>query len=365
MRIAFVTNNYTPYSGGVVSSIQATVAELQAQGHEVCVITLSFLLAHNDDPSWVQRIPSVIRFRYKQNHCAIPWRPSFHMQRCLEQFEPDVMHVHHPFLLGPIAMRWAKKNGIKTVFTHHTLYEQYSHYIPLIGRLLKPFIQPSVVRFCRRLDQIIAPSSAVKQLLTAKGISRVTVIPSPLLPLFSEQPFIKKSFKKPYQLLYVGRFGKEKNIPFLFELLKKLPKEYELTLVGYGSETDRLIRCAYEEYAFAKERVRFIIKPTKNELKNLYNRALFFTFPSHSDTQGLVLAESMACSTPVIAVDGPGQRDIIDGKNGTIVSDADAMMNALESIHAAQYENMQRDAYETAQRYRVKSLVKKLVALYQ
>ena len=365
MRIAFVTNNYTPYSGGVVSSIQATVAELQKQGHEVCVITLSFLPLHRDDPSWVHRIPSLVRFQYKQNHCAIPWRPGCHMQRYFEQFKPDVLHLNHPFLLGPIAVRWAKKNGINTVFTHHTFYEQYSHYIPLVGRLLKPFIQPYVIRFCRRVDQLIAPSSAVKQLLSTHGVSQVAIIPSAILPIFSKQPFIKKDLKEPYRLLYVGRFAKEKNISFLFELLKKLPEEYELTLVGYGSETERLMRAAYEQHAFSKQRVRFIIKPPKNELKNLYSRAHFFTFPSQTDTQGLVLAESMACSTPVIAVDGPGQRDIIDGSNGLIVSDTDAMANALQSIHAAQYENMQRDAYETAQRYRVEQLVKKLVALYQ
>ena len=99
MRIFFVTNTYTPYSGGVVQSITALVDELRKQGHEVFIITLTFLDKHND-PEYVIRIPCPIRFMYKKNHMAIAWRPTYNIQSLIERYKPDIIHIHHPFLLG-------------------------------------------------------------------------------------------------------------------------------------------------------------------------------------------------------------------------------------------------------------------------
>ena len=75
MRIAFVTNNYYPYSGGVVSSIDALAEQLRKQGHEVFIITLDFLGKKHNNPAGVIRVNCPIKFRYKNNHMAIPWRP--------------------------------------------------------------------------------------------------------------------------------------------------------------------------------------------------------------------------------------------------------------------------------------------------
>ena len=55
MRILMVTNNYSPYAGGVVSSINATVEALQKQGHQVTLVTLDFLGKAHADPAWVKR----------------------------------------------------------------------------------------------------------------------------------------------------------------------------------------------------------------------------------------------------------------------------------------------------------------------
>lgn len=362
MRIAFITNNYTPYSGGVVSSIQATVQELQKQGHEVCVITLSFLKSHNDDPAWVHRVPSFIRFCYKQNRMAIPWFSNYYVSKLLDTFQPEVVHVHHPFLLGCSAVRWAERKNIKTVFTYHTLYSDYVHYVPLPSWIVKRVVQRLVSTFCKTVDHIIVPSNTIQKRLSKQGMV-TKVLPSGLQEQFSRQPFMKKEFKKPYQLLYVGRFTKEKNIPFLFDVLIQLPETYKLTLVGYGECTESLKWEAYKR--FSNERVAFVIKPEKERLIKLYCKAYLFLFPSQTDTQGLVVAESMACSTPVIALDGPGQRDTVNGKNGIIVSTAGQMVQAILSIDSSKYDEMQRAAYQTAKRYEPAQLVTELISLYR
>ncbi len=367
MKILFVTNNYTPYAGGVVSSINATVKALQEKEHLVLLVTLDFLGAAHTDPAWVRRIPSHMRFQYKKNHMALPRSARRHLKKIITEMNPAVVHVHHPFLLGPIAVRIAKKRGIKTVFTYHTLYEEYAHYVPLPQFLTKPIVTQLVLSFCKKVDQIIVPSSALENYLHEQAIENTTVLPSGLKEQFIEQPFKQKMLKKPYQLLYVGRFAPEKNIPALLEVMDQLPPEYELTLVGYGDYYDELKTYAYEKLHLSGKRVRFIIKPDQKKLVELYRSAHLFLFPSQTDTQGLVVAEAMACSTPVLALDGPGQRDIIQqGKNGFIITDTKAMGERVLSLVAdqKQYEFLQKNAWDTGQSYDPTKLVTQLEQVY-
>ncbi len=366
--IVFVTNNYTPYSGGVVSSINATAKQLQKLGHTVYIIAPSFFASHQDDPKYVIRIPSLVRFRYKQNHMAVPWLAQHYVTKFLEQIKPDVVHVHHPFLLGPIAVRWAKKRSVKTVFTYHTMYEAYVHYVPLPAWLIQPIVCKRVVRFCKSVDQIIVPSYGIQKYLADHTITNTAVIPMGLQERFSVHSFLQNALEKPYQLLYVGRFTKEKNISFLLDVVATLPDCFQFTLVGYGAYIDNLRQYAYQTLNISVDRVRFIIKPDKQTLVDLYRNAHFFLFSSCTDTQGLVLAESMACSTPVIALDGVGQRDIIcEGQNGFLVADQEDMRNKIMAAvgDVELYTKLQRAAWQTAQRYHPEEIVKAVVALYE
>ena len=268
MRIFFVTNNYTPYTGGVTSSITAITDGLRGRGHEVFIITLDFLGSAHNDPHYIIRIPCPIKFLYKKNHMAIPWRPTHAIFQLLKEYNPDIVHVHHPFLLGVSALRAARKIGIPCVFTYHTLYEQYAHYVPLPSLYSKPLIQSAVRHFCNKVDNIIAPSNTVKHSVQTQHITTpISVIPSPLRPLFftntnkSPRPPLTN---RPFQLIVVSRFVPEKNIPFVFGVFKHLPATMQLTLVGYGSDYEALKITAFNTLQLPRERVRFVHKPTNH-----------------------------------------------------------------------------------------------------
>lgn len=365
--IAFVTNNYTPYSGGVVSSINATVAQLRKRGYKVYIICPDFLGSTQQDAQGVIRLPGVFRFTYKQNPMVVPWRWKYHLYRVLNELKPTVVHVHHPFLLGSTAAHWAKKNQIKTVFTYHTIYEQYLHYIPLPRWFLAPLVRKHVLSFCRAIDHVVVPSGGMKDYLAAHQIDS-SVIPSGIEHYFLKNPYVKKELRAPYQLLYVGRFVREKNIEMLFQVMSMLSSSFHLTLVGYGEHGAYLQRYAYEQCNLSSDRVRFVIKPDKQTIAEYYAKAHLFLFPSSSDTQGLVLTESMACSTPVIALDGVGQRDCIQhGHNGFLVSDTNQMASVIKSIVADNelYAMLQHHAWQTAQAYDPEKLIERLMALYE
>jgi 1,2-diacylglycerol 3-alpha-glucosyltransferase len=371
MRIFFVTNNYTPYSGGVVQSITAITDALRKQGHQVFIITLDFLGKKDNEPDYVIRIACPVKFKYKQNYMAAPWRPIDAINKLIEQYKPDIIHVHHPFLLGTSALRAARKHNIPCVFTHHTLYEEYAHYVPLPPVLVKPLIRTMVLQFCTQVDAIIAPSTHVKEYLLSHHIATpVTVISSPLRELFTEKKLLpsKKQDANFFDLLFVGRFVPEKNIPFLFEVMHLLPDNFRLTLVGYGSDEEKLKTIAFKTIKNTQARVQFIHKPEDNALLERYRNADLFIFPSHTDTQGIVLAESMSQGVPVIALDGPGQRDSIKNNiNGFIIKDAaDAAEKIITIAHnPLLQQTLCIGAHTTAQQYHAQCVVEQLVTMYQ
>ena len=132
------------------------------------------------------------------------------------------------------------------------------------------------------------------------------------------------------------------------------PKKFTLTIVGYGDQEQAIRDYAYQTLKLSPEHVTFVIKPKKIELVRLYHDADLFLFPSTSDTQGLVLAESMAAGTPVVAIEGPGQRDIIqNGVNGFLVESGSQMVETVRNIFADKnlFAMLRAGASETARNY--------------
>ncbi|MDP3889097.1 MAG: glycosyltransferase, partial [bacterium] len=287
LRILFVTNNYTPFSGGVVTSINATADQLRAMGHKVFIVTLNFLGKQHVDPYYVLRVPCPIRFMYKKNHMAIPWRSDSYLLRQINIIKPDVIHVHHPFLLGSSAVKIARSLNIPVFFTYHTMYEKYLHYIPLPQILTRAFVMRHVRKFCQKVDGIVVPSTQIKHYLRDHDIKvPIEVIPSPVRSFFLMHDGIQKRKSKPFHLLTVSRFRKEKNLPFLLDVVARLSsKDFIFTLVGFGSEYNALRKYAYQKLKLSPDNVQFVYAPEMDDLQRLYQDAHLFLFSSKTDTQ--------------------------------------------------------------------------------
>jgi glycosyltransferase involved in cell wall biosynthesis len=126
VRIGLFTNNYLPFCGGVTISVETLRRGLEACGHEVWTFAPRFPGAVDEAPRIV-RFPSVPAGTYPEFTLAVPWAPRF--ARLVQSLDLDVYHAHHPFLLGPAARRWARRAGRPLVFTYHTRYEKYAHYV--------------------------------------------------------------------------------------------------------------------------------------------------------------------------------------------------------------------------------------------
>ena len=127
MHIAYFTNAYLPVVNGVVRSVQSFRDALSALGHNV------FIFAQEDD--YEDTEPFI--FRYPSLNLPLPGDipPALPVSPFVDQLLPklklDVIHTHHPFLLGQTAAGKARDLNLPLVFTFHTQYHEYTHYIPL------------------------------------------------------------------------------------------------------------------------------------------------------------------------------------------------------------------------------------------
>src|SRR6185503_14752465 len=149
---------------------------LERRGHEVWLFAPRFP-GYTDDTPRVIRVPSVPAATYPEFALAIPWGPR--LARRVRALGFDVFHAHHPFLLGPAARRFARRAGRPLVFTYHTNYEKYAHYVPLKRALVEAAALGLSTRFAARADAVIAPSALVRDQLRARGVTGpVAVIPT-------------------------------------------------------------------------------------------------------------------------------------------------------------------------------------------
>jgi glycosyltransferase involved in cell wall biosynthesis len=240
-----------------------------------------------------------------------------------------VIHTQTPFLLDINAIAWAKKMGCPLVHTYHTLFESYLHYVSFIPRRLSLAFTEAFSRwYCHKMDLVVAPSTQMKEVLDRYRIKTpIEVIPTGYkADIFKPVP--AEGFRQKYDiredaplLLFAGRVAKEKNIPFLFEVLKKVRERLPdtvLFIAGDGPAHKELVQLAEKEGL--SEAVRFPGYFAQEDLATCYAAADIFVFASVTETQGLVVIEAMAVGTPVVAISEMGIAEVMaTGQGGYAV----------------------------------------------
>lgn len=366
LRIAHITNNYTPFKGGVVQAIKAIVGQQEQQGDSCLIVTLDFAEHDAQERFNVSKVPTFFKCTYAENQIAFPWRVKHNVRKILTEWKPHVIHVHHPFLLGRAALRLAQQLHVPTVFSFHTIYEEYVHYVKIPSFIGRPITRALVRAFCNELESILVPNPIIKKYVENHDIKTpITILPNPIgndiLPYV--QPRIKKYLTLPLKLLVVSRLVPEKNLEAIIDCMRILAVDAQLVIAGYGYWQSSLEQHIKKSFGNAKPPITFCINPTRQRLAELYSWADFFLFTSISDTQGLVLAEAMAHGTPVIALKGPGQEGAIINNYNGFLADSVVHMAALIfriALNPELYIVMQKGALESSKAYRADTIVKNL-----
>lgn len=371
MKIAMMTNNYKPFIGGVPISIERLSEELRAQGHEVVVFA----------PSYKEQVEeeNVVRYRSLVKGVAkgasVPDSFDAKIEREFVRGNFDVIHVHHPMLIGKAAMHLSKRYNVPIVFTYHTRYEQYLHYIK--ASFLAKAVPYYIKDFTDRCDLVFAPTPLMQNYLQETG-SRT---PSVVLPTgLAEDSFImeeetaqrlreKLIGDRKYLFCSIARLAKEKNISFLFRALARRKAagkaDFKFVLIGEGTEQKELEKLAGE--LDLKEEIIFAGKVPNNEVKNYCRASDLFLFASLSETQGIVLLEAMSAERPVLAVRATGVCDIVqNGRNGFMTSESETeFANCLERLLEKPRGCLEKGALATAEEYKMSKIAELAVFYYK
>ncbi len=327
-KIGIFTDSYHPYISGVVRSIELLKEELESRGHEAFIFAPNYPTVSPSEEKNVFRYLSIPAPTQRNFYLPIPFSPR--LPFLINTLKLDVIHVHSPFLLGSLGTIIAKRFNLPLIFTFHTLYHFYAHYLPLGKNLSAEIIKMWNKGFCNKCDLIIAPSLFIKNLIEEYGITKpVDVIPTGINSVYySENHGAREWLRKRFNLnsadrilLYVGRLGKEKNIGYLIMAMEDIAKtmpQVKLLIVGTGTEEPALkILCRQKNLQL---NVLFCGQVNHSELLKCYAGADIFTFASQSETQGLVVGEAKAAGLPVVCCYSPCLSEMIfNDKDGFLV----------------------------------------------
>lgn len=363
MRIGIFTDSYLPYTSGVVRSIQTFTEELTRLGHEVYIFAPSYKNCSSE--SRVFRFASIPSPTNRDFTLALPF--SLKLRPTIKQLNLDLIHVHSPFLLGRLGARYARKIDVPLVFTYHTLYEQYVHYVPFAQSVSKDIAQiaqtvskdlaQKVSRdFCNLCDLVITPTRIVADYLQEIGVKTDLKIVPTGIKTAEYKKGDSKWLQKQYNispgdkvLLFVGRLGQEKNIPFLLESLRIVKNNYNdtvLVIVGGGPEEEDLKNMVVD--LGLADSVVFTGTLTPRDVIDCYAGSSVFVFSSVSETQGIVIAEAKAAGLPVVAVRAYGVSEMVeDGADG-FLTDLDPNHFADKIITLLKDEPLRQDMGKTA-----------------
>lgn len=403
MKILYFSDTFLPKIDGVAISMRNFAEALAERGHEFLICCPRY--GEGDFDKMGEHI-RVERFRsgylpsYPDIKVVLP-SPS-KIKRAIKEFQPDLVHIHTPGLMGVYGINASEKYGIPSIGTYHTLMSEQDMYLSFyrllkldklfmrIGKLNKKIKTKDLVKFEKldkfnirkkiilkitnnlydRCDLIISPSHLIKKQLEEFGLKKpVAVISNGLdLSQFKGSP---KTLSESPKLLHVGRISYEKNCDVIINsfklIIEKIPSA-TLTIIGDGPALASLKVQAQK--LGIDQAITFTGFIDRAELPNHYPNYDLFLTASTMETQGLVILESVACGLPAVGVDSFAIPELVhDGVNGFIAKPFDVRDIADKTVRILEdptmYASFSKESLKISQNHEMKACVDRMEEVYK
>jgi len=320
LRVALFSGNYNYVRDGANQALNRLVGYLLRQGAAVRVYSPTVkhpAFEPTGDLVSVPAIPLPGRAEYRAPIILTP-----RVKKDIHAFDPNIIHVASPEVLGHAALRFARHNRLPAVASVHTRFETYPRYYGLA--FLEPLVEAMLRRFYRRCDAIFAPSESMAQLLRdqrmnydvgiwSRGVERDVFAPERRDMGWRRVLGIAD---KEVAIGFVGRLVMEKGLDVFSEAIDLLVRrgiKHRVLVVGDGPAREWFEKRLPDSAVFAGfQRGRDLGRAVAS-MDMLFN-------PSVTETFGNVTLEAMAAGVPVVAADATGSRSLVDeGVTGRLV----------------------------------------------
>jgi glycosyltransferase involved in cell wall biosynthesis len=334
LRLALVTSSYNYIADGVALTLNRLVAYLQARGVEVLVVAPVARTPAFDHAGELAAAPSApLPFR-SEYRLAFGLTPA--VRRRLEAFDPDIVHIATPDLLGHQALTFAQARNIPAVASYHTRYETYLKDYGL--GFLQDFVAAGLRRFYAACDEVYVPSASMAEHLVAEGFADNIVLWARGVDTERFQPRRRSpefratlgiDAQEPI-IAFVGRLVREKRLDTVIDVVASLRQAgapHRMLVVGDGPDRAMLER--------GMPGAVFTGFLTGDSLATAYASSDIFLFPSDTESFGSVTLEAMASGLPTVCADATGSRSLVDeGVTGFLAPAADpaAFVRPLKSL---------------------------------
>ena len=373
MRIGMMADTYKPYVSGITNYIDINKRALEKAGHEVYVFTFGDM-DYQDDELRVIRSPGL---PLADTGFYLSLRYNIAAKKLLQTM--DIVHVHHPFLSGRLALRYCLPKQIPVVFTNHTRYDLYAQArLPnLPEEVSLGLLQAYMPDFCEAVNLVVSPSEGMKKILREFKVGgHIEVIPNGanLKPFQTAKPLSRTDFSfnnDDILLVYAGRIAPEKNLNFLFQafagVARTIPNVYLLVVGGGQKEHEEEIHPLPKEFGI-RDRVRFTGMISYDQLPAYLAMCDVFVTASVTEVHPLSVIEAMAAGLPVLGIESPGVSDsITDGVSG-LLSTEDIATYTAKLTYLCLNKNLQkelgREALKASEQYSIDRTTKILLGHY-
>ena len=332
LRVALFSGNYNYVRDGANQALNRLVGYLLRQGAQVRVYsptTDTPAFAPTGDLVSVPALPIPGRSEYR-----LPLALIGRVRRDLAEFNPNVVHVSSPDIVGHRAVTWARRRKIAAVASVHTRFDTYCAYYGL--QFLEPLARNIMRRLYHRCEIVMVPAESTAAILRAQRMNRDITTWTRGIDREQFNPGRrdlewrrgKGIADDEVVVAFLGRVVMEKGLDVFADAIHALERRgvaHRVLVIGEGPA-----RPWFEQQL---PNALFLGEVTGTELAQALASADILLNPSTTEAFGNVTVEAMACALPVVAAISTGSTNIVrDGTTGALVTpdDPEEFAAALE-----------------------------------
>lgn len=383
MNIVIFSDTTRPKVDGVVVSTELFINELERLGHKTLLVVPKFP-GQEPKPNIYQVDSINFSFIYPMSRLGKFWQTR-KLKKRLDEFKPDVVHSMTEFTVGHWMSTLIKRHyDVPRIHTFHTLWNEYFDYFPFAPNSLMlawmRWVSPRALR--KRADVVIAPSPEMRETLQTLwniGEFPIAVVPTGIEvqrfehmngPAFRQKHSIQTDEKV---ILYLGRMGEEKNVGLVLETMARLKKEasappMRFVVAGGGPDGYMKKLRKHAQRLGIDDDIIWTGFVRGQDWLDCYGASDVFLFPSVTETQGLVVVESLAAGVPMVSVKAMGPANTMKGEKGCLWGENDPVDFAEKAMRLLTDENLYAqkvaEAKVVAEKYSIEVRCQDLLEVY-